>query len=304
MNAYLKEHAPTRPSKDWIADMAGDILQWWGDKALSEVNGRNCRAYLEWRTAQPIRRFTKSRARNVSEATVWHELKTLRAAINYYHKEHGPLLSVPAVTLPPKAPPRIDYFWIATRLRKRIRAARRRPETHHLVRLIVIGYYTGTRPGAILKLHWEQSPRGGWIDVDKGIIHRQAYRAVRTRKEQPPARIHDRLMPHLRAWRRADVAKRIGMVIHYEGAPVKRVRRSWATVRKAAGYTGNDSPHILRHTAATWYMQRGLFVSTVAGYLGMSAQVLQDVYGHHHPEFQKDVAQSMPKKDVNRSRTK
>ena len=30
MNAYLKEHAPTRPSKDWIADMAGDILEWWG----------------------------------------------------------------------------------------------------------------------------------------------------------------------------------------------------------------------------------------------------------------------------------
>ena len=154
MNAYLKEHAPTRPSKDWIADMAGDILQWWGDKALSEVNGRNCRAYLEWRTAQPIRRFTKSRARNVSEATVWHELKTLRAAINYYHKEHGPLLSVPAVTLPPKAPPRIDYFWTRDEAAKRIRAARRRPETHHLVRLIVIGYYTGTRPGAILKLHW------------------------------------------------------------------------------------------------------------------------------------------------------
>ena len=30
-----------------------------------------------------------------------------------------------------------------------------------------------------------------------------------------------------------------------------------------------------------------------AGYLGMSPEVLERVYGHHHPDFQSDVADKM-----------
>jgi integrase len=53
------------------------------------------------------------------------------------------------------------------------------------------------------------------------------------------------------------------------------------------------TPHILRHTAATWAMQRGSDVWAAAGWLGMSPEVLERVYGHHHPEFQRDVAERM-----------
>ncbi len=38
---------------------------------------------------------------------------------------------------------------------------------------VLIGLYTGTRPGAILSLHWEPNRAGGWIDLDAGIIHRR-----------------------------------------------------------------------------------------------------------------------------------
>src|SRR6266436_3069159 len=41
----------------------------------------------------------------------------------------------------------------------------------------------------------------------------------------------------------------------------------------------------LRHTAATWLMQRGADPWKAAGFLGMSVEVLLDTYGHHHPEF-------------------
>jgi hypothetical protein len=61
----------------------------------------------------------------------------------------------------------------------------------------------------------------------------------------------------------------------------------------AAGFDRHITPHILRHTAATWAMQRGLDVWAVAGWLGMSREVLERVYGHHHPDFQHDVADGM-----------
>ena len=303
MNAYLEEHAPTKASRDWIADMAADILVWWGEKALSEVNGRNCRAYVGWRTLQRVQKFTKNPGRLVSDQTARHELKTLRAAIKYYHKEHGPLISVPAVTMPPKSPQRQDYFWSRDEAARRLRAARRRRETRHIERMIMIGIYSGTRPGAMMRLRWLPSPEGGWIDVDNGIIHRRASQATRTTKRQPPARIHKRLLPHLRKWRREDHARGIGSVIHYDGQPIKKARRSWESVRKEAGSTRVDSPHILRHTAATWFMRWGVDVAQIAGYLGMSMDVLLEVYAHHHPDYQEDAAQATPRKQTNRKRT-
>jgi hypothetical protein len=50
-----------------------------------------------------------------------------------------------------------------------IRAAKSRPETHHRVRVILIGLYSGARPGAIMCLLWLPSPVGGCIDVERGF---------------------------------------------------------------------------------------------------------------------------------------
>ena len=40
-------------------------------------------------------------------------------------------------------------------------------------------------------------------------------------------------------------------------------------------------------------MQQGSDIWEAAGYLGMSPELLERVYGHHHPDFQSDVAERM-----------
>ena len=40
-------------------------------------------------------------------------------------------------------------------------------------------------------------------------------------------------------------------------------------------------------------MQNGVNVWDAAGWLGMSPELLERVYGHHHPDFQRDVAERM-----------
>ena len=52
------------------------------------------------------------------------------------------------------------------------------------------------------------------------------------------------------------------------------------------------TPHTLRHTAATWLMQHGVNVWDAAGFLGMSPETLQKVYGHHHPDYLKSAAEA------------
>lgn len=282
---YLKERAPKTKSLDFIKHTAKPINEWWGDKTLARINARTCAEYVEWRIAQ-----------GVSDQTARHDLKTMRAAIRYYHaSEYGPLLAIPTVTIPPRRPQRRNYWHNRKEAAARIKAARRL-RLEHVKRMLLIGYYSGTRPGATMRLHWRATPAGGWFDLETETLHRKAESELETKKRQPPARIHCRLLNFLRRWKAIDEARGINCVIHWHGKPIKKLRRSWGAVAKAAGSERKDAPHIMRHTAATWLMQAGVDPYEAAGYLGMSVETLMDTYGHHHPTFQENAARASGKR--------
>jgi integrase len=50
---------------------------------------------------------------------------------------------------------------------------------------------------------------------------------------------------------------------------------------------------VLRHTCATWLMQRGVPLWECAGFLGMTLETLEAVYGHHHPDFLRVAADAI-----------
>jgi len=56
---------------------------------------------------------------------------------------------------------------------------------------------------------------------------------------------------------------------------------------------GNVTPHTLRHTAATWLMQRAAPMWEAAGFLGMSEKTLRDTNGHHHPDHLRGAAKAI-----------
>ena len=61
---------------------------------------------------------------------------------------------------------------------------------------------------------------------------------------------------------------------------------------KRAGLHG-VTPHTLRHTAATWIMQRGVPTWEAAAFLSMSEATLTQVYGHHHPDYMRAAADAI-----------
>jgi integrase len=310
--AYLEHHVANMASdksREFGRDTCRPLLQWWSGKTIAQVNGINCRAYVKWRTAQT---YGKAR-RKVSDQTARHDLKSLRAAVRWYKREVDSAMIVPTVTMPSKAPARMDYFLTRDEVAARIHAARRSTRTHHVARMLLIGWYTGTRPGATLALRWVPSPSAGWFDLDNGVLHRRGSRTRISNKRQPPARIHTRLLPHLRRWRQMDTAKGFAHVIRYQGEAVKKLRRSWSTVSrlaakltaereskrsgtKVAARNVQDGPHIMRHSCCTWLMAAGVDVYEVSGYTGVSVEVLLEVYGHHHPNFQSNAATATGKR--------
>lgn len=306
---YTRERISTIARPKEFAAMVRRLNDFWGGRVLSDVGGATCREYARHRGAQIA-------ARN--------ELSLLRAAINFWHKEHM-LTAVPRVTLPPSNPPRQMWLkreevarllwaaWRASQVMPEGRTKRGKPQVmkggpttrrtgKHLARFILIGFYTGTRPGAILNLYWTPNTLGGHVDLERGVLYRMADGERRTRKRKPPTRIPSKLLAHLRRWKRLDdrFPPKMGAdgcplprpIVHWHGMPVKKIHKGFRSTVAAAGLNPDVTPHVLRHTRATLLMHAGTPIHEVAASLGMTVQMLEEVYGHTHPDFQKRAAEA------------
>ena len=154
--------------------------------------------------------------------------------------------------------------------------------------------YPGSRSGAIFTASIHAGANRSFVDLDSGIFYRLADGARESKKRQPPAPMPPRLLAHLRRWR--DKGLIAQYVVEWQGEPVKSVKVGWKRAVALAGIDAKVVPHTLRHTAATWLMQQGVDLWEAAGYLGMSEQVLNDTYGHHHPDFMRTAAARLGQK--------
>jgi integrase len=164
----------------------------------------------------------------------------------------------------------------------------------HLQRFILIALYTGTRSGAVLNLSWLASTASGFIDLERGVLYRSGSNQRKTNKRQPPVAIPARLQAHMRRWATMDGS--IRHVIHWNGSSIKRIHKAFDSAVAKAGLSDDVVPHTLRHTCATWLMQAGVEIWQAAGFLGMSPQMVERVYGHHSASYQKQAADAVSKR--------
>ena len=273
LDVYLDAHIAkvARPSE--LAARVARLNEFWGRKTAADIRGDNCRAYVKERGATIAAR---------------RELETMRAAVNHYAREYG-LDVTPKFTLPENSKPR-ERWLTRSEAARLLWAAYRSPYHKHLVRFILIGLYTGTRHKAILSLQWMPNTTGGWVDLERQTMHRKGLGQRESKKRQTPTRIAPRLLAHLRRWYVLDGGT--GRVVRYDGRNIVRIEKAFRSARRAAALSEDVTPHVLRHTRATWLMQNGVELWEAAGALGMSIETIQNVYAHHHPDFQKRAAEA------------
>jgi integrase len=278
---YFQDVAPGHARPQETAQRAEALLGFFGDKTLSFINRANCKAYV---------------AHRGSMAAARRELEDLRAAVNH-HRREGLCSEIIEVVLP-KRPRRREQWltrsqaagllWAAWRARQMDANVQgevtKRAVGKHIARFILVGLYTGTRAGAICGASLDRVSGRGFIDLERGVFYRRAEGARETKKRQPPVPLPPRLLAHLRRWGRLGICT--SAVVEWGGKPVGRVNKGFAKAARAAGLDG-VSPHTLRHTAATWLMQNGADLWEAAGFLGMTVEMLERNYGHHHPDHLK-----------------
>ena len=158
----------------------------------------------------------------------------------------------------------------------------------HLVRFILIAIYTGSRAGAVLTASPYRGEGRSYVDLKHGIFYRLAEGSRETNKRQPPVPLPPRLLAHLRRWFSNGLVHEY--FVEWNGKPVQSVKTAFKTALRLAGIQGRVTPHTLRHTAATWLMQNEVDKWEAAGFLGMSVEMLDRVYGHHHPDHLRRAA--------------
>jgi integrase len=301
LNIYLADKAPGHARPDETKQRVMTLSDFWQPYTLADVNGQRCRDYVKWRTSQQRRsskpEVTGQPARPITESMARRELEDLRSAINH-HRQEGLCSEIVSVALPEKPEGRDIWLtrseaarliWAAWRARQVMQdKVTVRPTGRHIARFILIGLYTGTRSGAICGASLVPAIGRGYVDLERGVFHRRAEGASETKKRQPPVRLPPRLLAHLRRWQRLGISK--NAPVEWCGKPVLKVRKGFSAAVVAAGLDAKVTPHILRHTAATWMMQNGADLWEAAGFLGMTVEMLQERYGHHHPDFQNDAA--------------
>lgn len=279
LDLYATLHAPNTADPARIAYAIVPLVDFWGDQTVASITKQTCRAYATWRERAP--------------ATVRRELTTLRAALNFAFEE-GRLTRVPHVELPER-PDGKDRWLTHGEAARLLNAARtgRSDVRLYLPLYILIGLYTGARPGAILSLRWPQ------VDLDAGRIDFNPIGTRRTTKRKVKGQpIPGRLLTFLRLARQRGTD--LGFVVHDSGARIRDIGGGWAgdgdragngsfgSACKRAGLAG-VSPHTLRHTCGTWMAQRGVPLHMIGGWLGHTDARTTELYAHHHPDFMDDA---------------
>lgn len=292
LRIYAEEHGPHVKAPERIGYANVALLKWWGDRAVADITKGACQKYSRERVAGAgvfgeRDEHGRERPCPATIGTAGRELRNLRAAINFCHEGGDLTIAVPVWC--PSIGIGKDRWLTRQEAAALIRAARKEPKAAHLVTFILIALYTGARSAAIFELQWTENLHGGWVDLDNRRIWWRGEGDDQSKKRRPRATpIPGRLLRHLRAARK----RTRQYAVESGGQAVKKLRRSFATAAMAAGLK-DVSPHTLRHTCVTWKLLAGQSPHDVGHYVGMDAETVRRRYGHHAPEFMRDVAEAM-----------
>jgi integrase len=272
ISIYLDEVVPGQARPVTGRKRAGRLLEFFGRLSIADITRRRCQEYAKHRG---------------NDGGARRDLQDLGAALTYARRT-GLYREVVDVWTPPPGPPRSRWLtrsevarllWVCL-TNRRIR---------HLARFILVGVYTGSRPGAILGLSWDRTTHRGWVDLDNGLIYRRATDTRETTKRQPPVPIAPELHRLMRRWAERDGGR--GPCVRYNGEALIRPHSALTRAVQLAGLDASVTAYCLRHTTGSWLAQKGVSTRKIAEILGTGEQYVVRNYAHLHADhLRREVA--------------
>lgn len=269
---YWESHGKTRFRPDTINLSIRYLKPFFGStKALSLTLGKQD-AYV-----------AHQREKGMGDESIRRDLSTLSAALKravaYNKLAHCP----PLRSLTP-APPRERWLTRGevARLFWQLRGKRQR----HVLLFCRLALYTGARTGAVLDLTWDR------VHFDTGLIDYRKPGRAQTKKRRvvaPMTRKIRRMLLH------AKKHSNSRHVISWAGERIDRVAKACIAGAERAGIE-DFSPHVLRHTFASWAVQKRIPIYTVGKALGQTVASTTERYAKLAPDDVREAMETIGRK--------
>lgn len=224
-------------------------------------------------TPPAIARWVASRG--VSNGTVLREVGVLRAALGWAVESQW-LAAVPPISNPVPTP-RARRRWVTKDEARALLEGCREP---HVKLFITLGLMTVARTGAMLEARWSQ------VDWDRRTID---YGEGHGNKNRAIVPLNDDVFAMLQAARRLSCSD---YLVEFRGQRVVSVKTGFAAACRRAKVKG-VTPHILRHSGATWMAIDGVPLEEIARMLGDSLAVVEKTYAKWTPEYLRRAASAL-----------
>lgn len=276
LDGYLKDRIEAGVRSAKTGYNCATLTRHLGDLPIELLKKQQVRKYTaDRRTEGPQGASGAHRKKPLSDGSLHSELGTLRAALAWAVKEEW-ITAAPYIERPPE--PSSRTRWLSRDEGEKLLAAA--AQTPHIKVFVHLALFTGARAGAIKELPWTQiNFDQNTVDLGKG--HGKKHRGVVP------------MTPQLRA--ALIEAKAIAtspFVVEFAGGPVGSIKTGFMAACRRAGLVG-VTPHVLRHTAASWMIQRRVPIGDIARFIGNTEAMIRKVYGHIDPDYLKAAAAAL-----------
>jgi len=221
-----------------------------------------------WRTEQ-LGRVSRQTGELVSPPSINRPLALLRHLLKRAATEWNILPSAPVVRLERERQGRLR--WATPEEATRLLAACAQSGNTDLLHVVTVALYTGARQSEILRLTWDR------VDRTRGVIQLEVTKSGKRREVPYPSQVEAVFARRPRA-----------------GETVFRARR-WDSYRSAweralrVARVEDFKFHDLRHTYASWLVQRGRPLVEVKDLLGHATLTMTLRYAHLAPEHLREA---------------
>lgn len=250
---HYAQHAKTLRSARDAGRSIGYIAEFFGGDAVSELTRHRQIEFHAWLAS-------RGHSTGYARRTVAILAAALRRA-----KEDEMITGHPVIRRPPAGQPR--RRWLSPDEAAALLSAMTEPDCR---RFAMLALFTGARAEAIYQLTWDR------VDLLRGWVDYHCPGHAETTKRRAVTAISGPLAAELAA---VPQDERSGHVVR-----VASVKRSFRTARDRAGLGKDVTENTLRHTFASWAMQRGESSAKIGEAIGNSAEMVDRHYGHLAPD--------------------
>jgi integrase len=279
LDGYLADRRQTVRSPQTLEYCAKALKRHLGDLQPDHLTKERARFYVSRRKAEGYKVGPQHdrRRKPVQDGTILRELLTLRAAIRWAIEEKWPVQE-PYIPVPRQPRPR--ERWLNREEADRLIAA---AQAFHIKVFLMLALHTAARRQALLELRWDQ------VDFEAGLIDLGWTASGKNRAVVP---MNDELRSILEEARAAATCPH---VVEFAGQKVADVKTGTRAAAMRAGLPG-VTPHVLRHTAATWMAMARIAMREISIFLGHSSEhVTENVYAKYSPDYLRRAAKALEK---------